>query len=135
MTPVPSSKSYVCRCEDRGRRAVLVILATGMCCLSAAPTWAAFADDLTACTVQGYVSQMNGLLTFTRVDHCTEVRAEVMDNALILTSPRRQVAVVPPSTRGQVRFWYRWGRGEAHLSTESIPAASWPLTKPASASR
>ena len=130
MEQVFKGESHVRRC-----RAVLVILATGLCCLCAAPTWAAFTDDLTACTVQGYIYQMDGLLTFKRVDHCTGVRAEVMDNALILTSLRRQVAVVPPSTRGQVSFWYRWGRGEAHLSTESIPAASWPITRPASSSR
>lgn len=135
MERVSNSESYVRRCCDGGGWALFVILAMGLCCLIAAPTWAAFADDLTACTVQGYVYHMEGLLTFERVDHCTEVRAEVMDNALILTSLRRQVAVVPPSTHGQVRFWYRWGRGEAHLSTESIPAASWPIRKPAVSSR
>ena len=47
---------------------------------------------------------MDGLLTFKRVDHCTGVRAEVMDNALILTSLRRQVARVAEETRIDVRL-------------------------------
>ncbi|MGE3151559.1 MAG: hypothetical protein AB7G48_12245 [Nitrospiraceae bacterium] len=116
-------------CRPGYRKAWLASLGAGLCCLATWPTWAAFPDDLTACTVQGYVYHKDGQLTFTRVDHCTGVRAEVMDNALLLSSLRRQVAVVPPVTRRQSTFWYHWGRGEAHVSTETIPAASWPIMK------
>ncbi|MEX5215701.1 MAG: hypothetical protein NW703_16260 [Nitrospiraceae bacterium] len=122
------------RVRYRYRRAWLASLGAGLCCLAAWPTWAAFSDDLTACTVQGYVRHKDGQLIFTRVDHCTGVRAEVMDNALLLSSLRRQVAVVPPVTRRQITFWYHWGRGEAHVSTETIPAASWPIMKSAKSS-
>jgi hypothetical protein len=67
----------------------------GFLWLASWPAWAAFPDDVTTCIVQGYVSHSGAQLSFSRVDHCTGVRAEVMDNALILSSLRRQVGVVP----------------------------------------
>ena len=35
--------------------------------------------------------------------------------------------LLPARTRGQERFWYRWGADRAHIETEEWPIAYSPI--------
>ena len=86
--------------------------------------------DPSTCVIHGYVYGMpDEASAFTRVDACPEIKAEVKETVLLLTSMQTWVTIILPTTGGNQRFLYRWGAEFAHIGPIDQRVAFGPIVQ------